>query len=508
MNKAILSGLLSHFGRRQIWNISLTWRFIHQSVRFVGQSAGRARVKRCPIVVTDRVCARRVVRVRRIRISDEWQIVPYRARNWERAEGTLTDAGCHYRQLRAGQFHGASFAVRLEFWTADSWDDANVSLFRSRVCLMSAFCADESLTGRPRRVVAVDARTLTQTGKGVPRFLSETLRVLAGRDDLRFVLFSNRPLHPDHDLPIDTIIDDGWRRVPGTLWMMARLNALALRVGADTVWGPAHVLPPRHTGLRSVLTVHDLVYRIMPESMGTWNRWVSTWLVEASIHRADRIVAVSEATRNDMLRLVCPSRTDIQVAYMGVGVTRPRDAPRERNHYLFALGSIEPRKNIDGLLRCFMRLRERCPELTLRLTGAHSWGASETLAAIARDPACEILGFVSDAELATQMAGARAFVMPSHYEGFGLPVIEAVGLAPVIAADIPVFRELARFVEGVQFVDFDDPDAAAGTIASFLATDPAPARFVGGARDKFRWRSTAECYADVFLRGAMDAMSR
>lgn len=379
--------------------------------------------------------------------------------------------------------------------------------------MMPASRIDQSLTGQPRCVVAVDARTLAQTGKGVPRFLAETLRELATHDNLKLVLFSNRPLHPSHTLPpIATVIDDAWGRIPGSLWMMARLNTLALRAGADTVWGPAHVLPRRHAGLRSVLTIHDLVHRIMPESMGTWNRRISQWLVEPSIHRADRIVADSIATRDDVLSLAQPQRRDIDVVYLGVRALYSDEVMTVRNggeqaggpgeSYLFSLGSIEPRKNIDGLIRCFERLQIRCPALSLRLTGAHSWGASTTLAAIARNDACHLLGFLSDAELAAQMAGAQAFIMPSHYEGFGLPVIEAVGLAPIIAADIPVFRELGQFIEGIHFVDFTDPDAAAADIAAFLATDPAPAQFMNGGAKLFQWQATARRYAEIFLDDA------
>ncbi len=361
---------------------------------------------------------------------------------------------------------------------------------------------------RPRRIVAVDARTLAQTGKGIPRFLAETLRELAGHDALKLILFSNRPLHPGHALPpIETVIDSGWNRVPGSLWVMARLNTLALQAGADTVWGPAHLLPGRRAGLRSVLTVHDLVHRIMPESMGAWNRQISKWLVEPSIHRADRIVADSIATRNDVLLLVQPQRRDIDVVYLGARAPSPHEfanlraggAHARATPYLFSLGSIEPRKNIDGLIRCFERLQNLCPALSLRLTGAHSWGASATLAAIERNDACHLLGFLSDAELAAQMAGARAFIMPSHYEGFGLPVIEAVGLAPIIAADIPVFRELGQFIEGIRFVDFADLDTAAADIAAFLATDPAPARFVNGGAELFQWRTAARRYTEIFL---------
>lgn len=88
--------------------------------------------------------------------------------------------------------------------------------------------------------------------------------------------------------------------------------------------------------------------------------------------------------------------------------------------------------------------------------------------------------------------------MPSHYEGFGLPVIEAVGLAPIIVSDIPVFRELGRYIEGIHYVDFSDAEKAAKAIADFLATDPPAARFKSDAHRKFSWQTTAAHYATLF----------
>lgn len=369
---------------------------------------------------------------------------------------------------------------------------------------MTGVPSPPAATSTPLRVVAVDARSLEQTGKGVPRFLFETLRELADDPSLRLVLFSNRPLHPDNALPVETVIDIGWRKVPGTIWMMARLNRLAIRVGADVVWGPAHIVPPRNQRLRSVLTVHDLVYRIMPGSMGWWNRRVSEALIGGSIRRADRVVADSDATKSDVVSLIGLDAGRIDTVHLGTRLAPPdlvaRSAAARASSagYLFALGSIEPRKNIEGLLDCLAPLRKHVPELSLHLTGAHSWSSVDTLARIKGDDQCRLLGFLSDREIAEQMAGARAFVMPSHYEGFGLPIIEAIDLAPIIAADIPVFRELGRYIDGICFVDFGFPDDAADTIAAFLASDPAPARFKPGAAATFRWPAVARRYADVF----------
>lgn len=353
--------------------------------------------------------------------------------------------------------------------------------------------------GNTCRVVAVDARVLAQTGKGVPRFLYETLRRLALRPELKLILFSNRPLHTDNALPIETVIDTAWRRVPGSIWMLARLNQLAKEAGADTIWGPSHVLPTKRRGLRTIVTVHDLVHRLMPETMDRWNRFVSRRLVDGSIRRADRIVAVSNTTGDDIVALVGVERSRIDVVRLGVRFANtPVPAPATTpDGYLFVLGSIEPRKNISGLLDCFAVLQQILPGLSLRLTGAHSWSQNATLQQIRNNDACTILGFLTDADVTAQMAGARAFVIPSHYEGFGLPIVEAVGLAPVIAADIPIFRELADAIDGIHFVDFGNAIAAAASIATFLSSDPAPASFRPGAADELNWDTVADRYAAI-----------
>lgn len=362
---------------------------------------------------------------------------------------------------------------------------------------------------KPACVVAVDARVLAQAGKGVPKFLFETLREMATLPGVRPILFSNRPLHPANALPLETRIDKSWERVPGTLWMMARLNRLALKAGANIVWGPAHVLPSRHKRLTTVLTVHDLVHRVMPGSMGCWNRLVARLTADASIRRADHIIADSRSTKVDIMRMLAIEDGRVDVVYLGVRETRQNPASKsrddlrkriQRDPYLFVLGSIEPRKNIEGLLDVFEVLKSRVPGLKMHLTGAHGWNSNHTLTRISSNVDCEILGFLSDADIVEQMTGAAAFVMPSHYEGFGLPLIEAVGQAPIIAADIPVFRELGQFIDGICYVNFSDPRRAADAMAEFLTQAPGPAQFAPGAETIFRWRTVAERYTNVFYQ--------
>lgn len=355
------------------------------------------------------------------------------------------------------------------------------------------------------QVVAVDARVLSEIGKGVPRFLRETLQNLSDHSDIKFILMTNRPLHPELNLPFEIIIDRAWAYVPGTVWMMLRLNRLALKAGADTLWGPANFLPPKHKNLSTLLTVHDLVYHIMPKSMSAWNRIVSRVLGDASIRRANRVIADSQSTKNDIIAYVSKVDCDISVVYLGSNTAlnlSTQKKQRERNFhtedYLFCLGSIEPRKNIQGLLACFRIMQNDFPNLKLRFAGAHSWKSRDTYAEFERITNCEHIGYQTDEQITAHLSGARGFVMPSHYEGFGLPIIEAVGLAPIIASDIPVFRELGKYIYGICYVDFKNSTKAAEQIKLWLANSPPPATYRPGAEGLFSWQKTAEGYAQAF----------
>lgn len=357
----------------------------------------------------------------------------------------------------------------------------------------------------PRPLVAVDARPLAVVGNGVSRLVSELVRALRKRDDVRLLLLSNRPAHPSHDLAgLDQVVDDAWAKRPGTLWLMMRMNAMARCHGADMVWGTSHVLPPRSRRLGRIVSIHDLVHLVMPESMRSMHLWASRVLVDRSIRTADAVVALSRTTARDIERMLQVNPRKITTILPGnsLDATTPdSDMPALPPRYLFALGSLEPRKNIDGLLAAFEHLTLTHPDLHLVLTGLHSWRA-EAIMAVLDKPALRgrvvLTGYLTDAQVMGCMRAAEAFVMASHYEGFGLPILEAAGKTRIILSNTPIFHEVSGYLRNALLVDFGSPVEAARSIGHAIdsakqVTDLAPVWC-----DELHWDKAATRHAQVF----------
>jgi glycosyltransferase involved in cell wall biosynthesis len=277
------------------------------------------------------------------------------------------------------------------------------------------------------------------------------------------------------DPRIQWLEDKSWARIPGNVWLSARVPGLLRKIEATHFLGTQHLMP-----IRKVRNVHygvlmlDVVHLKFPDSMHWSNRIASNLLFRRSYAIADSILAISESTRGDLCKYFWPR--DIAVAYPGVadssaleksrvtvsGMPRtPRGWPRR----LLCVGTLEPRKNLPALLSAFEHMNKEGHMADLTFCTGAQWQAGPILNFIQNYSGpgkIEVLHRVPDAELARQYAMADALVFPSLYEGFGLPLVEAVGRTAVIANDIPVFRELSQLVDGIEFVDFSLPPAVSG----------------------------------------------
>ncbi|MCE9590345.1 MAG: glycosyltransferase family 4 protein [Planctomycetes bacterium] len=333
----------------------------------------------------------------------------------------------------------------------------------------------------PHRILVND-RTLYQTGSGV----SMTLRMLLRHwpDNPRCALsgFCTHTLRRRNDWPprVTAPMPDASEladarfsltplsalqpptRPPASLrrWVQRgydhalRLNARRGKFAA--VWEPNHLTVP--TGLPTLTTVHDLSLVEYPEwhpadRVKQWQRDLrrsisatTRWATDSAFSR-DRMVAVLglDAGTIDVIHLAprpLPFPPPERVAAL-------REAAGLPAKYVVALGSIEPRKNLGLLLEAWAGLDERVRrECRLILAGPAGWGGADFWRGLIGHPmAGEVLttGYLGDAQTALILAGAAALLMPSHYEGFGLPLVEAMACGtPTIASDIPVFHEVAR----------------------------------------------------------------
>ena len=202
-------------------------------------------------------------------------------------------------------------------------------------------------------------------------------------------------------------------------WYPLRLSAL---LGADVIHCPTYYAPLRPR-LPTVVTVHDLAVFRQPETFPAWTRAYAPRVVPAMLRAATRVIAVSEFTAAELERLVRIPRERVRVVRNGVdhGVFTP-EGSRAEGDYVLAVGTLEPRKNLARTIEATARLG-----VELRVVGEPGWGGVEPHGDHVR-----WLGFVGDAELASLYRGARCVAYPSLYEGFGIPVLEALACGAAV----------------------------------------------------------------------------
>ncbi len=240
----------------------------------------------------------------------------------------------------------------------------------------------------------------------------------------------------------------------------------------------------------------------MPELHTEANIQADESLAKNVLARADRLIAISENSRQDAARLLGLNADRIEVIYPGVpevyfgAQARPSQQP-----YVLYLGTIEPRKNVDTLLDAWAGFRFR-GDFDLVVAGASGWAGEKTLARLASRPAdIRYLGYVPEDELPGLMAGASAFVYPSLYEGFGFPVAQAMAAGiPVITSNTSCLPEVAG--DGALLVD---PRSAAEIRAAMekLLTSPALQKQLGAAgleraKREYRWEICARKSLEFF----------
>lgn len=328
-------------------------------------------------------------------------------------------------------------------------------------------------------IIAIDARPLSYTLTGIGVYLSHAVEALQRLDEVNsYCLMSNAAI------PV-TLCNHRWRKVEGraggklmsTAWLQAAAPLIARRCRADIFWGPRHHLPlglPR--GIKCVLTVHDVVHRVLPSTLAWPNLLMERLFMRWSLLRADRILADSDSTARDLVRFYGTSRSKIRRVYPGVPGL-PEAVPRsegegpdaEAPFFLF-VGTLDPRKNFVRLFNAFERLAVEDPQVRLVLAGDAGWKNEDFLRMLRRHPLrgrVDVLGYVSGGQLASLYTRAVALVLPSLYEGFGFPIVEAMAVGtPVITSRTGSMPEAAG--DGALLVDPLDVGALAEAMRRVL----------------------------------------
>jgi alpha-1,3-rhamnosyl/mannosyltransferase len=278
------------------------------------------------------------------------------------------------------------------------------------------------------RTVVVDADVLGRRRTGDETYVASLLRELGRiRGDLRIVALTRHPeLVPDGIEPYG--VSARLQEV-----RMAVAVPLALRALRPDLVHFQHVLPPLYRGA-AVVTVHDLSFERDPSVMSRGDRFVFRTLVPRAVRRARRVITVSERTRRDLEELYGVPTEKIVVTPNGVD---PRFAPGGKpGGYALLVGAIQARKDPLAAM-------EAAAEAGLRLVVVGPQKDAQ-LARALRDGGADLRGYVGDDDLARLYREADVLLFPSRYEGFGLPVLEAMASGtPVVATDDEAVREVA-----------------------------------------------------------------
>lgn len=283
---------------------------------------------------------------------------------------------------------------------------------------------------------------------GTERYSAEVIEALIRTRDPRdeITLYTSRPL--EHSWPHGVQIREIRHLPPIHPFTYVGLSRELQSRPVDLLFVPAHELPLRPP--RSVVTIHDVAFRKYPEAYGLLARWRLEWSTRRSLERAWRIVAISEATKRDLVDLYGADPAKIRVIHPGFTPSGFHPDKRksdetlrrlrlERGHYFFYVGRIEAKKNLERLIKAFNAGR-KSGEISWRLVLAGAPGSGterieEEVRRLRLESEVIRPGYISEKDRQILLHAAGAQVVPSLYEGFGFPVLEAFGAGvPVLAS--------------------------------------------------------------------------
>jgi glycosyltransferase involved in cell wall biosynthesis len=334
-------------------------------------------------------------------------------------------------------------------------------------------------------VVGVDAVNLLRDRRGIGRYVSAMLRAWhrehRDRIDVRLLVPNAFP----------ALVASSFKRRLNGLELPVARRRTASRLGLDVVWFPWNGMAWT-TDVRSVVTIHDVWPFVTPAAdPATRSREQSHYLTAAD--RADSFIAVSAFTKSEAIRHLGLAAGRIDVILQGVEPLTPQEPLPARvsgvDRYVLFVGEAEPRKDVDTLVAAMSKL----PQLLRRTTALVIAGRNTAAAgAGGADMQIEITGQVSDERLASLYAGAAVFAFPSRYEGFGLPVLEAMQYGtPVIASDAASIPEAGG--EAALYFPAGDSRALAECLTRILHDEALAKSLSAAGRSRAAQMTQAEC---------------
>jgi glycosyltransferase involved in cell wall biosynthesis len=328
--------------------------------------------------------------------------------------------------------------------------------------------------------IGFNAQILARANAGVATYAKNIIQHLVQREsDHEFYIFGNREFLPPLEsrrtrlLSTNAMVKGSWRRI---LWEQFVLPIKSRRHQVEVMYYPDHTSALIEKTCPEIITIHDLAFLAYPETFATSNRLYKTLAVKRSAQQAERIIVVSQATKQECLRWLEVPETKLRVIHNGIsnGFKQIEDKAKLEetqkkfglnSNFILFVGTLEPRKNLVKLISAYADLRQQKRiEHQLIVVGAKGWLFSEIFASVEKlslKKQVSFLGYVTEEELVALYNLADVLVYPSLYEGFGFPPLEAMACGcPVVTSkqsSLPeIAGEAARLVDSYDIADIAD----------------------------------------------------
>ncbi len=352
-------------------------------------------------------------------------------------------------------------------------------------------------------MIYIDASRYSNTGQktGVENYSYYLINELVRQFGKEITLISPKKIEPEvkqRVIPFPrlwTIIRLSWE-----IWRNKEINNLFV---------PSHVLPLIHPK-NSTITIHDVVFKYSPESYGLFSRIYLNWATKFAVKHAKRIITPSESTRQDLIKFYNADSKKISIIPLGFtpAKTNPKNIGAilkqyylDPKKYFLFIGRIEYKKNTDTLIKAFQEFTKDNNEIKLVLAGFSGHGGEDIIKNIPKDLKNRIIltGYVKDVEKTTLLQNTLCFIFPSRFEGFGIPLLEAMDAqVPIISSNIPSSKELAS--KSALFFEKEDTQALAKLMKQ-IADNPHLSRELIGRYsknlEKYSWEKCAQAVFEL-----------
>ncbi|MFH1509019.1 MAG: glycosyltransferase family 1 protein [bacterium] len=362
--------------------------------------------------------------------------------------------------------------------------------------------------------IGIDIRPLQEENiSGVGEYLFYLLKYLAKNETKnKYVLLANS----FHEPKIPKFIENSNKfelkkyRIPNKIFNLCQVifkypKLDKLLGGVDILFLPNITFTSVSSNCKLILTVHDLSYLQYKEYL-SWKRkiWHKIVNPKSLIKRADKIIAVSESTKRELEDLLNVSQDKIDVIYSGISYKDNKKEINTKskystgNKYILALGVLEPRKNIYGLIKAFSELNEKYSNYKLVIVGKMGW--KNKMLSTLNNKNIIYTGYVTEAEKNDLFSKAEVFIYPSFYEGFGFPPIEALlHNKKVITSNTTSFPEIVG-----QFVTMVDPnnknDIKQALEININKNQEIKPEIIVDLKEKLDWQKTAQKVENLFIK--------